>query len=84
MNTKTLFLVRLPATDKSFELWLPHELSVSKSAKFVATLLEEKEKRFFKSSSTSTLYLASDGVELDANKFIGEYLFINGTELVLI
>lgn len=84
MKNKTLFSVRLPAADRSFELWIPDELSIYEATKLVAALLDEQEDRQFKSDAATALYLKSDGTELDVNKRVGEYGFVNGTELVLI
>lgn len=84
MKNKTLFCVRLPATDKSFDLWVPHDLSVAKVTKLALDLLQEQEKRNFKADDNVSCYLKEDGEELDPNKLIGEYGFANGTTLVLI
>ena len=84
MKNKTLFSIRLPAVNKSFDLWIPNELSIYEATKLVQTLLEEREARHFKASASVSLYLESESEELEVDKLIGEYDFVDGTKLVLI
>lgn len=84
MQDKTLYVVTLPAANKSFELWIPDELSIHEATRLTQSILEEQEKKQFKAGATTSLYLKSNGAELDADKPIGEFDFVNGTELVLI
>ncbi len=84
MQDKTLFSVALPAVNKSFELWIPDELSVYEASRLAQSILEEKEDRQFKASKSVSLYLKSNGAELDVDKYVGEYDFVDGTELVLV
>ena len=84
MKEKTLLAVHLPAVNNSYDFLIPNEFSIKDTTQFVANLLEEKEKRRFKADVTTSLYLKSDGSELDVNKLVGECNFVDGTELVLI
>ena len=83
MKNKTLFSVRLPAADKTFELWIPDELSIFEAAQLTANILKEQESRQFVADKATTFYLKENGAELDINKLVGEYAFVDGTELVL-
>ncbi len=83
MKNKTLFSVTLPAVAKSYDLWIPDELSVHDATKLIIKVLEERERKRFMVDSTTSLYHRADGVELDLNKLVGEHEFIDGTELIL-
>lgn len=83
MTDKVLYSILLPASNNTFELWIPNELTVNEATQLAARILEEQESREFKTDRSTALYLKSSGVELDTNKHMGEYEFVNGTQLVL-
>jgi len=65
-------------------MWIPDELSIAEATQLAVGILQEQESRQFKADRTTTLYLKENGAELDVNKLVGEYGFVDGTQLVLI
>jgi len=84
MDTKTLFSIFLPATVRSYEMWIPDELSVYEATQLVCKILAEQEGRYFVPDKGTALYEKATGDELDINVRIGDMGFVNGTQLVLI
>lgn len=84
MTNKTLFLVFLPATAKTYDLWIPNELTVYEATSLVCKILGEQESRYFIPKNTTALYDRLSGEELDINLFIRDLGCVNGTQLVLI
>ena len=84
MNDKTLYAIKVSAANESFELWVPDELSVSLATQLTINVLREKTAKQFEATAATSLYLKETGDELDINKLMGEYNFVDGTELVLI
>jgi hypothetical protein len=84
LREKTLLSIFLPATGKSYEMWIPDELSVHEAQVLVGRALEEQEEPYFALSETSALYEMTSGVELDVNMRIGELDFVNGTHLMFV
>jgi len=84
METKTLFSVLLPATNKTYEMWVPDELSVYDATRLICKILAEQEDRYFVPGQTSALYEKASGDELDINTRIGELGFVSGTQLMLV
>ena len=84
MKNKTLFNIRLSAVNKSFEMWIPNELSVYEATKLTIGILQDQEQRWYEASKSTSLYVEESGEELDINKFVGDYNFVDGTELVLV
>jgi len=65
-------------------MWIPNELPVLEAVQLAVGLLEEQEHRRYKGGKTTSFYLRESGEELDAGKLMGEYNFVDGTELILI
>jgi DNA-directed RNA polymerase beta subunit len=84
MSTKLLFNVLLPATGKSYDLWVPKELTVYEATQLISRLLSEAESRFFQVSGTNALYLRRTGEELRGDVYVGAMKFSNGTKLILV
>jgi len=84
VETKTLFSIFLPATIKSYEMWIPNELSVYEATQLVCKILAEEESRYFLPDKSTALYEKATGDELDINSRIGDLGYVNGTQLVLL
>jgi len=80
---KAFLCFHLPIANKSFDLWIPNDMSVHEVARLAQKMLQEQESRFYLAGNTTSLYLKDSGEELEANKYIGEFEFIDGTELIL-
>ena len=84
MKNKTLFSIRLAAANRSFEMWVPDELSIYEATQLIIGILQEQESRRFKADRSTSLYHEDSGTELDVDKLVGEYNFVDGTQLVLV
>ncbi|MDR2106593.1 MAG: hypothetical protein LBP24_04220 [Coriobacteriales bacterium] len=84
MSTKLLVNVLLPATGKSYDVWVPRELMVFECAQLIGRLLSEAEGRFYRAGPDTALYLRQTGDELRAEVYMGNLGFCNGTKLILI
>jgi hypothetical protein len=84
LKDKTLFSIFLPATQKSYELWIPNELSVYVAKELVCKILADQEARYFISDANTALYEKASGNELDVNSRVGDLDYVNGTQLVLV
>jgi hypothetical protein len=81
---KVLFNVMLPATGRSYELWVPKELTVFETTQLVARILAEQENRFFESTRETTLFDGVTGDELGINERVGALGYANGARLILV
>lgn len=84
MNDKVLVSVMLPATQKSYDLWVPLESSVHDACALVADILESREADRFSATSSSALMLRDTGEMVDPNCLVESAGWVNGTRLVLI
>ncbi|MDR3307505.1 MAG: hypothetical protein LBS58_01220 [Coriobacteriales bacterium] len=84
MNEKTLFSVFLPATGRSYELWIPDELAVFEATQLVSRILSNSASDFFAASAATALYDKSNGTELEMDRLMVDYGYVNGSELILV
>jgi hypothetical protein len=83
MGEKLLLNVFLPATGKSYDLWVPRELTVFESTRLIGRLLSEAEGRFYRATADTALYVRQTGDELRADRYMGNLGLCNGTKLIL-
>jgi hypothetical protein len=81
---KVLFNVMLPATGRSYELWVPKELTVSEATQLIARILAEQENRFFEPTAETALFDGITGDELSISERVGTLGYANGTRLILV
>ncbi|MCL2136261.1 MAG: hypothetical protein FWH40_01855 [Coriobacteriia bacterium] len=84
MASKTLFAIYLPATQANFEVWVPNELTVRDAMQLINTVIADREGRWFKPGLYTSIYDKATGNELDINRLISDYSFVNGSQLVVI
>jgi len=84
MSVKTLFSVFLPATCKSYEIWIPNDLQVYEATQLVARILSNLESDFYVAGKETALYDKANGTELEMDKLVADYGYVNGSELVLV
>ncbi|MDR0308718.1 MAG: hypothetical protein LBH87_02165 [Coriobacteriales bacterium] len=84
MDSKTLFEIQMPAVQTAFELWIPDDLTIGDATRLVCAVVEDQKDAWFKASRSTSLYAKSSGEELDINKRIRDFDFVNGSKLVLI
>ena len=83
MKDKTFLNIRLPVANRSFEMWVPNELSVFEATQLIVKIIQEHEPWCFKENETIALYLKEGCEELYMDNLIGECNLVNGTSLVL-
>lgn len=84
MNDKTLLCVTLPATRKSYDLWVPTDMTMHDASILIAGILESYEKDRFVATDTSILMVHDTGAILDPNCTVEEAGLVNGSRLVLV
>jgi hypothetical protein len=81
---KVLFDILLPATGRTYEIWIPKELTVFEATQLASRLLAEQESRFFIPNRETALFDRFSGDELDINERIGRLGYVNGAHLILV
>lgn len=84
MSEKILVSVKLPATRKSYDFWVPSDMSIHDAAGLISTLLEGREGDRFKANDGNALMLAYTGDLLDPNSTMGGNGLVNGSRLALV
>lgn len=84
MDEKILVNVMLPATRKSYDLWVPPTISVHDACDMIASILESRESDRFAATSSCALMMKDTGDLLDPNRLVGNVGLVNGTCLVLV
>jgi hypothetical protein len=83
MKDKTLLSIYLPATQSTFELWVPDSLTIHDTIELACLVMQEQVGRRFSPSKDTALYTRTSGEELDVNMRVADYGFVNGSQLVL-
>ena len=81
---KVLFDILLPATGRTYEIWIPKDLTVFEAAQLASRLLAEQESRFFMPNRETALFDRPSGDELDVNERVGRLGYANGAHLILV
>lgn len=84
MNGKTLLNVMLPATKKTYDFWIPSDMTLHDASMLITGALESREKNFFTASEHNTLMAQDTGDLLDHNQTIESLGLIDGSRLVLV
>ena len=84
MKGKLLIPVTLPATGKTYDLWVPLSMQLHEVAQLTATILESKERAFFTKNASHSFMLKETGEMLDGSLSAEELGFKNGTSIVLV
>jgi peptide subunit release factor 1 (eRF1) len=81
---KVLVEILLPATDQSFDVFIPLDSRMSDVLQMVSTLLSELSDGKFKASRDAVLCDAASGIIFNINMFVSELGIKNGSKLMLI
>lgn len=84
MSKKILLNIMLPATKKTYDFWVPSDMTLHDTSALVAGLLESREKNFFTASTHNTLMAQETGDLLDHNQSLESLGFTNGSQFVLV
>lgn len=84
MKGKVLVAVSLPATGKTYDLWIPCSMQLHEATQLVSTILDSKEQAFFNKNASHSFMLKTTGEMLDGSLTAEELGFKNGTQVVLV
>lgn len=84
MNKKILLNITLPATQGTYDVWVPESMTLLDATKLVTGLLKTREGDRFTVTETTSLIERESGDLLDPSKTLEELEFVDGTELVLV
>ncbi|MDR2672777.1 MAG: EsaB/YukD family protein [Coriobacteriales bacterium] len=84
MNNRILINVLLPATQKTYDFWVPGDATVHDATRFISGILSQRESSLFQGGDEDALALRDSGEILDHNLSFEEHGIRNGFELMLI
>lgn len=83
MNEKILVNVLLPATGRTYDLWVPTDMLIGEASSLIIGILESREHDRFKATANNALYSGDTGDMLDPNSTIGQAGLVCGSRLAL-
>ena len=81
---KTLVSVLLPATGKSYDFWVPNDMSMREATTLISEAMQIAEPSFYKRSADAALMYIATGEIPPANATIAEIGFTDGDRFSLI
>lgn len=84
MKNKILLNVKLPATQTTYDFWVPADMTLHDATELIGGLLEAREGDRFSVSESTALMAQESGDLLDHNQTLESLGFVNGTQLVLV
>lgn len=84
VSGKTLFDVKLPATNKHYDFWVPDNMTMGDVSALVCQAMQNIEPDFFVDTGKSTLMYVRTGQIQDPSVTVGQIGFINGDSFVLV
>lgn len=84
MHDKTLIAVKLPATGKMYDFWVPDNLCMQDVSSLVCEAMQNIEPNFFLNTGFQTLMYERTGQIQDPSATIGEIGFADGDRFVLV
>lgn len=83
MNDKILVNVLLPATGKTYDLWVPSDMTIHDAASLITTILESREQDRFRATKENALFSGETGDLIDPCCTIGEAGLVCGSRLAI-
>lgn len=84
MNEKRLLNIMLPATQKTYDFWIPCSMTAHDACALIAGMLERRERDRFAAGPSDMLMSRDTGELLDPGSTIRETDLVNGSRLVLV
>lgn len=81
---KILLNVLLPATQRTYDVWVPATMTVHDASGFVAGILESRESDRFSATPGNVFMDGETGDLLDPRCVMGETGLVNGSRIVLV
>lgn len=83
-RNKLLVSVMLPATRKTYDFWVPSDMSIRDAGQLIASILETRERDRFSATPGNALMSGETGNLIDPRCTVGEAGLVNGSRLVLV
>lgn len=83
MNDKILVNVLLPATGKTYDLWVPGDMTIHDAAPLITAILESREQGRFIATPENTLFSGETGEMIDPCLTVGQAGLVCGSRLAI-
>ncbi len=84
MNNKTLINVKLPATGKGYDFWVPDGMRMQDVSQLVCQAMQTIEPDFFRCTGMQTLMYERTGQIQDPGATVGQIGFTDGDAFILV
>lgn len=84
MNNKVLFDVKLPATGRHYDFWVPEDMAMGEVSSLICEAMQNIEPDFFANTGRSTLMYLPTGEIQNPSATVNEIGFTNGDQFVLV
>lgn len=84
MTNKTLIYVKLPATGKGYDFWVPDSMAMQDVSQLVCQAMQNIEPDFFLYTGAQTLMYERTGQIQDPGATVGEIGFTDGDAFVVV
>lgn len=84
VGSKTLFDVKLPATNRHYDFWVPDDMTMGDVSALICQAMQNIEPDFFANTGESALMYLRTGQIQDPSATVGQIGFINGDQFVLV
>ncbi len=84
MKSRTLFCVRLPATGRCYDFWVPARLCMREASQLICQAMESLEPEFFCFTGQQTLMYERTGQIQQPEATVAQIGFVNGDRFVII
>lgn len=81
---KILLMVKLPATGKEFDLWVPEDLPMQTATELIAQAIEVANSDFYAYSPNAALMYEATGEILNPSATVAEVGLTDGSRFVLL
>lgn len=84
MKGRTLLCVRLPASGRSYDFWVPDDMCMAEMARLVCQAMELLEPDLFLYTGDQTLMYAPTGQIQQPSATVGQIGFVDGDPFVIV
>lgn len=84
MNSKTLINVKLPATGKDYDFWVPDAMTMQDVSELVCQAMETIEPDFFRYTGDQALMYERTGQLQEPTATVGEIGFVDGDAFIVV
>lgn len=84
MKPRTLFCVRLPATGRCYDFWVPDDLRMQEAGQLICQAMESLEPDFFRFTGQQALMYERTGQIQQPDATVGQIGFVDGDRFVIL